>query len=49
LIDGTKAAVHRLEKIFSRLTGKTVLKELFEMIEIREGRIGSYIEFFAPH
>ena len=49
LIDGAKAAVHWRAKIFSRLTGTTVLTELVDMIEIRNGRIGSYVEFFAPH
>jgi ketosteroid isomerase-like protein len=49
VIDGAKAAVHWRVKIFSRLTGTTVLTELLDMIEIRNGRIGSYIEFFAPH
>jgi ketosteroid isomerase-like protein len=49
LIDGSKAAVHWRAKIFSRLTGTTVLTELVDMIEIRDGRIGSYVEFFAPH
>jgi ketosteroid isomerase-like protein len=49
LIDGTRAAVHWRAKIFSRLTGTTVLTELVDIIEIRDGRIGSYIEFFAPH
>jgi ketosteroid isomerase-like protein len=49
VIDGSKAAVHWRVKIFSRLTGTTVLTELVDMIEIRNGRIGSYIEFFAPH
>lgn len=49
VIDGTKAAVHWRANIFSRLTGTTVLTELVDMIEIREDRIGSYIEFFAPH
>jgi len=48
LIDGPKAAVHWRAKIFSRLTGTTVVTELVDMIEIREGRIGSYTEFFAP-
>src|SRR5690349_22692349 len=48
LIDGAKAAVHWRAKIFSRLTGTTVVTELVDMIEIREGRIGSYTEFFAP-
>lgn len=49
VIDGAKAAVHWRAKIFSRLTGTTVLTELVDMIEIRDGRIGSYVEFFAPH
>ncbi|HWH52800.1 MAG TPA: nuclear transport factor 2 family protein [Gemmatimonadaceae bacterium] len=49
LVDGQKAAVHWRAKIFSRITGTTVLTELVDMIEIRDGRIGSYIEFFAPH
>lgn len=48
LIDGTKAAVHWRAQIFSRLTGTSVLTELVDMIEIRDGRIGTYIEFFAP-
>ena len=48
LIDGAKAAVHWRAKIFSRLTGTMVVTELVDMIEIRDGRIGSYIEFFAP-
>jgi len=49
LIDGTRAAVHWRARIFSRITGTTVLTELVDMIEIRDGRIGSYVEFFAPH
>jgi len=49
VIDGAKAAVHWRAKIVSRLTGTTVLTELVDMIEIRNDRIGSYIEFFAPH
>lgn len=48
LIDGAKAAVHWRAKIFSRLTGTAVVTELVDMIEMRDGRIGSYIEFFAP-
>lgn len=49
LIDGSRAAVHWRAKIFSRVTGTTVLTELIDMIEVRGGKIGSYIEFFAPH
>lgn len=49
LIDGSKAAVHWRVNIYSKITGTNVLTELVDMIEIRDGRIGSYIEFFAPH
>jgi ketosteroid isomerase-like protein len=48
VIDGTRAAVHWRAKIFSRLTGTTVVTELVDMIEMRDGRIGSYVEFFTP-
>jgi ketosteroid isomerase-like protein len=48
LIDGSKAAVHWRANIFSRITGTTVLTELIDMVEIRDGRIASYIEFFVP-
>jgi ketosteroid isomerase-like protein len=49
LIDGANAAVHWRAKIFSRITGTTVLTELVDMIETRDGHISSYVEFFAPH
>ncbi len=49
LVDGSKAAVHWRVSILSKITGMTVLTELVDMIEIRDGRIASYIEFFAPH
>jgi ketosteroid isomerase-like protein len=48
LIDGTQAAVHWRAKIHSRITGTTVMTELVDLIEIRNGRIASYIEFFVP-
>jgi ketosteroid isomerase-like protein len=48
LIDGAKAAVHWRVKIFSRITGATVLTELIDMIEVRDGRIASFTELFAP-
>ena len=48
VIDGTGAAVHWRANIFSRLTGTTVATELVDVIEMRGGRIGSYVEFFAP-
>jgi hypothetical protein len=48
LIDGNRAAVHWRAHILSRLTGTSVLTELVDIVEIRNDRIGSYIEFFAP-
>lgn len=48
LVDGDKAAVHWRTKIFSRITGTTVVTELVDIVQIRDGRIGSYVEFFAP-
>ena len=48
LIDGTKAAVHWRAKINSKITGATVLTELVDLVEVRDGRIASYTEFFVP-
>jgi len=48
LIDGAKAAVHWQVKIYSRITGTTILTELIDVIEVRDGRIASYTEFFVP-
>jgi hypothetical protein len=48
LIDGANAAVHWRVKIFSRITGTSVLTALMDMIEVRDGRIQSFAELFAP-
>jgi ketosteroid isomerase-like protein len=48
LIDGAKAAVHWRAEVHSRITGGTVSTEFVDVIEIRDGRIGSYTEFFVP-
>jgi ketosteroid isomerase-like protein len=48
LIDGAKAAVHWRAKIHSRITGTTVLTELIDVVEVKDGRIASYTEFFVP-
>ena len=42
------AAVHWRAKIHSRITGTSVLTELVDVVEIKNGRIASYIEFFVP-
>jgi ketosteroid isomerase-like protein len=48
LIDGARAAVHWQAKIHSRITGTTVLTELVDVVEIKDGCIASYTEFFVP-
>jgi ketosteroid isomerase-like protein len=48
LIDGQRAAVHWRAKVYSRISGTTVLTELMDLVEVRDGRIASYIEFFVP-
>jgi ketosteroid isomerase-like protein len=48
LIDGMKAAVHWQVQVYSRITGTTVLTELIDLVEVRNARIVSYIEFFVP-
>jgi len=45
LIDGSKAAVHWRAKMRSTVTGETVATDLFDLIEIENGRIGSFLEF----
>jgi ketosteroid isomerase-like protein len=48
LIDGANAAVHWRARIHSRITGVAVVTELVDLVQIREGRIASYTEFFVP-
>jgi ketosteroid isomerase-like protein len=49
IIDGSRAAVHWRAKVHSRITGQRVVTELVDVVEIRGGRIASYIEFFVSH
>jgi ketosteroid isomerase-like protein len=48
IIDGAKAAVHWQARIHSKITGTTVSTELVDLVQVREGRIASYTEFFVP-
>ncbi|MGH8296178.1 MAG: nuclear transport factor 2 family protein [Steroidobacteraceae bacterium] len=48
VIDGERAAVHWRASIHSRITGASVLTELVDLIEMRAGRIASYVELFVP-
>ena len=48
LIDGQQAAVHWRARVYSRITGTTVVTELIDLVQVRDGRVASYIEFFVP-
>jgi ketosteroid isomerase-like protein len=48
IIDGPKAATHWRSNVYSRITGSTVPTEFIDIVEIRGGRISSYLEFFVP-
>jgi ketosteroid isomerase-like protein len=48
LIDGMKAAVHWRAGVHSRITGTMALTEFVALVDIRDARIASYLEFFAP-
>jgi ketosteroid isomerase-like protein len=48
IIDGPRAAVHWRTTILSKISGTSVPTELVDVIEVRNGRIASYKEFFVP-
>ena len=48
VIDGPRAAVHWRASIESRITGASVATELIDVVEMRDGRIASYVELFVP-
>ena len=45
LIDGLKAAVQWHARMRSTVTGETVETDLFDLIEMEDGRIRSFLEF----
>jgi len=48
VIEGSQAAVHWRASIHSRITGAEGVTELMDQLEVRAGKIASYIEFFVP-
>jgi ketosteroid isomerase-like protein len=48
VIDGSRAAVHWQVDIHSKITGVIVPTELVDLVEVSDGRITTYREFFAP-
>jgi len=47
-IDVPRAAAHWRVDIHSKITGVVVPTELVDLIDVRDGRISSHIEFFVP-
>ena len=47
-IEGERAAAHWRVDIHSKITGALVPTELVDLIEVRDGQIASYVEFFVP-
>jgi ketosteroid isomerase-like protein len=47
-IEGERAAAHWQVNIHSKITGALVATELVDLIEVRDGHISSYVEFFVP-
>ena len=45
VIEGSKAAVHWRAKVRSSVTGEIADTQLFDLIEVRDGRIVSFVEF----
>ena len=48
VVDGSRAAAHWRVNIDSKITGTTASTELVDLIEVHDGQIASYIEFFVP-
>jgi ketosteroid isomerase-like protein len=48
IIEDTKAAGHWRARVHSRVTGAVVATELIDLVQVRDGRIVSYTEFFVP-
>ena len=48
VVEWPRATAHWRADIYSKVTGVTVPTELVDLVEIGEGRVLSYIEFFAP-
>jgi ketosteroid isomerase-like protein len=48
IVEGPRLAAHWRVNIYSKVTGVTVPTELVDLIELRDGLIQSYSEFFVP-
>ena len=48
IIEGQRVAAHWRASIFSKVTGVTVPTELVDLMELADGHIRTYSEFFVP-
>jgi ketosteroid isomerase-like protein len=48
VIEGARASVHWRVDIHSKITGVIVPTELVDLVDVSDGKILSYREFFAP-
>ena len=48
VVEGPRVSAHWRVNIFSKVTGVTVPTELVDLLELRDGRIQTYSEFFVP-
>ncbi len=48
VVEGSQASVHWQADISSRITGSTIPTELVDVVQLAEGRIAGFLEFFAP-
>jgi ketosteroid isomerase-like protein len=48
IVEGPRLAAHWRVSIYSKVTGVTIPTELVDLIELRDGLIQSYSEFFVP-
>jgi ketosteroid isomerase-like protein len=49
IVEWPQACAHWEADIFSKITGVSVATELVDLVEIADGKILRYSEFFAPH
>ena len=48
VVDGDHASAHWRARIHSKITGVSVETELVDLVELKDGLIVSYTEFFVP-
>jgi len=48
IVEDMKVAVHWHASVYSRITGQSVATEFIDIVEIHDGQISSYREFFVP-